>query len=159
MTASAKFSKNIKRGERYILSEREKMGLKYKKATPALDDVARARLWGPSAGDNCVSTSSEDTDELANLVDSFYDSDFGELNLKEESKATGSNSLRETDGGDLIEMLDALLEEMGDEPEVGRIQAEVESAIRAIGSGANEDRFFKERVVDRLRKRGFDAGI
>lgn len=131
------------------------MGLRYKKVIPALDDTARARLWGPSVGDNLTLTSSDDLDELANLVDSFYESDSGEL--KEESE-TGSTSLHETDGGDLIEMLDDLLGEMKDELEVGQIRVEVERATWAMGSGA-DDRFFKERVVDWLRKRGFDAGM
>jgi hypothetical protein len=132
------------------------MGLQYKKETPAPDGPARTWLWGPSVSDNFVSTSPEDLDELADLVDSFYDSDLGEP-LKEDNE--GLHSLHETDGGDLTEMLDALLEEIGDEMEVGQIRVEVERALRAIGLGAREDGFFKERIVDRLRKRGFDAGM
>ncbi|KAJ1699842.1 hypothetical protein LUZ63_008354 [Rhynchospora breviuscula] len=131
------------------------MGLMHK-SIPAFDETARARLWGPFLGEHFTSTSSDDLDELADLVDSFYESDGGEL--KEELSEVGSNDLRETDGGDLIETLDELQREIGDETEVSRMRVEVEKAICAIGS-AVEDRFFKERVVGRLRKKGFDAGL
>ncbi|KAJ4793855.1 DUF506 family protein [Rhynchospora pubera] len=153
---SVKVSKIKQRIWRETETQRE-MGLMHKKSIPALDETARARLWGPFLGENFTSTSSDDSsDELANLVNSFYDSDCGEL--KEELSDAGSNGIHETDGGDLIEMLDELQREIGDEPEVSRIRVEVEKAIRAIGS-AVEDRFFKERVVGRLRKKGFDAGL
>jgi hypothetical protein len=109
------------------------MGLLYKKATPAPHGPAETWLWSPSASDNFVSTSSEDKDELAGLFNLCYLLDFGEP-LKEDRDAD-SHRLHEADSGDLNEMLDALLEEMGVELEVGQMQVEVERAMQTIGLG------------------------
>ncbi|KAJ4732539.1 DUF506 family protein [Rhynchospora pubera] len=125
------------------------MGVRYKKAVLALDETAKARLWGPFGGESFTSSSSDESAELANLVDSFYDSDY--------ERRDGDEIEAESDGEELIEMLDATLDEIGNDLEVDRIRTEVERAIRVAGSGP--DSRFKKRVVTLLQQRGFDAGL
>ncbi|KAJ3700333.1 hypothetical protein LUZ61_004038 [Rhynchospora tenuis] len=129
------------------------MGVRYKKAVLALDETAKARLWwGPFGGESFTSSSSDESAELADLVDSFYDSDYEPRDGDEiEAETDGEN------GGEFIEMLDATLDEIGDDLEVDRIRVEVERAIRVAGSGP--DSRFKKRVVSLLQERGFDAGL
>ncbi|KAJ3694643.1 hypothetical protein LUZ60_000020 [Juncus effusus] len=128
------------------------MDIRYKKAMPAFDETARARfLWGQSFS----STSSDDSsDELADLVDSFYDSE-GEEEIEEEE---GKIKRDEMNGGDLMEVLDDVLEEIDDDAAVSCIQVEVEKALRVIGSNFDNG-LMKQRVVRWLRARGIDAGL
>lgn len=129
------------------------MGVRYKKAVPALDETARARLWGPLGAELSASTSSDESDELADLVDSFYDSDYEQNDGNERDQAESDR----VNGADLMEMLDATLEEIRNDLEAGRIRVEVENAIRNI-AGSGSDSRLKKRVVGLLRERGFDAG-
>ncbi|XP_020089924.1 uncharacterized protein LOC109711339 [Ananas comosus] len=133
---------------------------RYKRATAALDERARARLWGRSGSESSASSSEADSAELADLVDSFYDA-------AAERGGSGDDEIIEPEwdsetncggrvGRDWTRALEAALGESEDDSVADRIRVEVERAIKLAGSSSDG---FRRRVVTRLRNKGFNAGV
>uniref|UniRef100_A0A6V7QRY7 DUF506 family protein n=1 Tax=Ananas comosus var. bracteatus TaxID=296719 RepID=A0A6V7QRY7_ANACO len=133
---------------------------RYKRATAALDERARARLWGRSGSESSASSSEADSAELADLVDSFYDA-------AAERGGSGDDEIIEPEwdsetncggrvGRDSTRALEAALGESEDDSVADRIRVEVERAIKLVGSSSDG---FRRRVVTRLRNKGFNAGV
>nr|BAK01202.1 predicted protein [Hordeum vulgare subsp. vulgare] len=122
----------------------------YKKATAALDEAARARLRGPFFGGTTPSAAghedAHDDDGLVELVDEFYNG-YGEDAVTKEAVAprpatTWADALR------------AALADAAADAAAARIRA-------AVGAGPNVagGEGVRKHVADRLRARGFDAGV
>ncbi|CAL9201418.1 unnamed protein product [Musa hybrid cultivar] len=132
---------------------------RYKRATAPLDETARARLWD-SAGGEPAEESPDSADELADLVDSFYDvEEDPEARDGRKRRSDGSRlrSWREEGlrGGDWWRSLEAVLAESEGDSMSGRIRATAEGAFEVVGSTKGA----KRRVVSLLRKKGLDAGL
>ena len=124
----------------------------------SLDETARARLWD-SAGGEPAEESPDSADELADLVDSFYDvEEDPEARDGRKRRSNGSRlrSWREEGlrGGDWWRSLEAVLGESEGDSMSGRIRATAEGALEVVGSTKGA----KRRVVSLLRKKGLDAG-
>ncbi|XP_062221002.1 uncharacterized protein LOC133920397 [Phragmites australis] len=127
----------------------------YKKATAALDEAARARLRGPFVSDTAPSSTPPGhagaDDDLLDLVDEFYNgcSEFGVV--AKEAVATRSAEWKET--------LRETLADAAADVAAARIRAEVERAVREAVPAVVGGSGIRKRVVERLRARGFDAGL
>ncbi|XP_073007892.1 uncharacterized protein [Typha latifolia] len=129
------------------------MTAKYKRATVAFDEKARARLCKRMESE----PSMDDAAELADLVNAFYES-AGKEGVGDEREAQPDGRRRNCGkkGGDPKESLEASLAELVDDHVAYRIRVEVERAVRDVGSNSDG---VKRRVVGRLRDNGFDAGL
>ncbi|XP_015624861.1 uncharacterized protein [Oryza sativa Japonica Group] len=129
----------------------------YKKATAVLDEAARARLRGPFASGAASLRRDQDDDDddlLVDLVHEFYDD--GERG----ADATARGGVSSSPEPEPTEWKDALREALADatsDAAAARIRAEAERAVRdAVRNGGD---VIRKRVVERLRARGFDAGV
>ncbi|KAL6635034.1 hypothetical protein ACP70R_027705 [Stipagrostis hirtigluma subsp. patula] len=131
----------------------------YKKATAALDEAARARLRGPFVSDTAPSSAppgrADADDDLFDLVGEFYDG-YGEHGtdgvVAKHAAAPRPSEWKERLRGTLADVaVDAL---------ASRIRAEVERAVRDAGpAAAGGGGGARMRLVERLRARGFNAGL
>ncbi|RWW06720.1 hypothetical protein GW17_00029932 [Ensete ventricosum] len=126
------------------------MARKYKRATAPLDETARARLWlEVSSGVSGETTTTSDTAELADLIDSFY-------NEEEIDKRKGKFGMGSEKGGYLARRsLDAVLAESEADVVAHRIRVAAERGVTAVSPAGDG---FKRRVMGWLRDEGFDAG-
>lgn len=130
--------------------KRRGLTARYEGAPAPLDVTARAPLWEERRSEL---GSLENLDELADLVDAFYD---------EEGKDRDGGREDESDSGSdgkskgWRETLEAALAESEADMAAEPIRVETERAVRAVGSDADG---LKRRVMSWLRDRGFDAGL
>lgn len=143
-----------------------KIPVRFKRVAAAFDEVVRARPCDSWESESSTELSDAD---LSDLVNSFLEEE--RVGVEEEMvEDEGGDVERETDG-DLIgrresycsdsETKEALRSLLGDEASddaVEKIRAETELACRHIGSGSSS-KGFKRRLMNRLRERGFDAGL
>ncbi|CAM0944496.1 unnamed protein product [Alopecurus aequalis] len=124
----------------------------YKKATAALDEAARARLRGPFFGGTTPPAGREDDDDgLVELVDEFYNG-CGEDPVVKKSEAPRVAAW--------IDSLRAALADATADAVASRIRAEAERGV--VDAGPNVfagGEGVRKRVAERLRARGFDAGV
>ncbi|XP_040376221.1 uncharacterized protein LOC102713882 [Oryza brachyantha] len=135
----------------------EPSAMTYKKATAGLDEAARARLRGPFASGAASLGRADDDDRLVDLVHEFYDG----RGAADDAVATEAAPPRGPTG-----WKDALREALADamsDAAGARIRAEAERAVRDAGRPAGaavyNGEVVRRRVVERLRARGFDAGV
>ncbi|CAO2047704.1 unnamed protein product [Urochloa humidicola] len=127
----------------------------YKKATAALDEAARARLRGPFIRDAVPPSTSSD-DDLMDLVDEFYNG-YGEHGTGGGVAKDAAVAPRSTEWK---EALRRTLADAAADAAAARIRAEAERIVRdagpavAVGGGG-----MRKRLVERLRARGFNAGL
>lgn len=132
----------------------------YKKATAALDEAARARLQGPFLSGNAPSAGHEgvDVDDgLVELVHEFYNG-YGE---EKDAGAKEAKEPRQPPAA-WADTLRAALADAAADVAAARIRDEAERAVLDAASGPNVAAGgdgVRKRVADRLRARGFDAGI
>ncbi|KAM0880265.1 hypothetical protein ACQ4PT_033684 [Festuca glaucescens] len=126
--------------------------MSYKKATAALDEAARARLRGPFFGSTTPSAGSEDVDDdgLVELVDEFYNG-YGEDAVPKEAVAPRAAAW--------IDTLRAALADATADAAAARVRAEAERAVVDARTTVAGGEGVRKRVAERLRERGFDAGI
>ncbi|KAL6332850.1 hypothetical protein AAG906_015117 [Vitis piasezkii] len=143
-----------------------KIPVRFKRVAAAFDEVVRVRPCDSWESESSTELSDAD---LSDLVNSFLEEE--RVGVEEEMvEDEGGDVERETDG-DLIgrresycsdsETKEALRSLLGDEASddaVEKIRAETELACRHIGSGSSS-KGFKRRLMNRLRERGFDAGL
>ncbi|KAF8729636.1 hypothetical protein HU200_017585 [Digitaria exilis] len=134
----------------------------YKKATAALDEAARARLRGPFVtGDVAPSPAppsrrADADDDLMDLVvDEFYNG-YGERGTDGDF-AKDAVAWRRTN--EWKETLRLTLVNVAADAAAARIRAEAERVVRAAGTGIVGGGEIRKRLVERLRARGFDAGL
>lgn len=125
---------------------------RYKRATAPLDRTARARLWEGRLGE---SGSPENSSELADLVDSFYDEEANEMDGERGDESDTGSDGKEVGNRERRAVLEAALAKSEADSVANRIRVEAEGAVRAAGSDTDG---FKRRVMTWLRERGFDAG-
>ncbi|KAM3243370.1 hypothetical protein ACQJBY_055354 [Aegilops geniculata] len=124
----------------------------YKKATAALDEAARARLRGPFLGGTTPSASGQDDDGLVELVHEFYNG-YGEDAVAKETVGPRPASTTWADA------LQAALADATADAAAARIRAEAERAVVGAGPNVAGGEGVRKFVADRLRARGFDAGV
>ncbi|WVZ73932.1 hypothetical protein U9M48_022182 [Paspalum notatum var. saurae] len=133
----------------------------YKKATAVLDEAARARLRGPFIGDIASSAApsgrADADDDLMDLVDEFYNG-YGENGTADGGVAKDAVASRSTEWKETVRL--ALVDAEADAV-AARIRAEAECIVRGAGptvaGGGGGIR--KKHLVERLRARGFNAGL
>uniref|UniRef100_A0ACD5ZDW9 Uncharacterized protein n=1 Tax=Avena sativa TaxID=4498 RepID=A0ACD5ZDW9_AVESA len=127
--------------------------ISYKKATAALDEAATARLRGPFFSVTSPSAGlHEDVDDgLVELVDEFYNGYGEDAAVKESSAAPRAAAWMDT-------LRAALADAMADAA-ASRIRAEAERAVVDARMAVAGGEGVRKRVAERLRARGFDAGI
>ncbi|XP_009391132.2 uncharacterized protein LOC103977363 [Musa acuminata AAA Group] len=126
------------------------MARKYKRATAPLDETARARLWQEVSGCVSVESTTSDTAELADLIDSFY-------NEEEIDERKGKYGMGSEKGGYLTRRsLDSVLAESEADMGAHRIRVAAERGVSAVSPAGDG---FKRRVIGWLRDKGFDAGL
>ncbi|KAG8072163.1 hypothetical protein GUJ93_ZPchr0006g44655 [Zizania palustris] len=130
----------------------------YKKATAGLDEAARARLRGPFTSGTAPRGRDypgvDDDDRLVDLVHEFY---YGYGERGADAVAREAESPGPAEGKDAVR--EALADAMSDAA-AARIRAVAERAVRdAAGPGAVCGEVVRKLVVERLRSRGFDAGV
>ncbi|WOL19464.1 hypothetical protein Cni_G28262 [Canna indica] len=136
---------------------------RYKKTTPWLDETAVKRFWLKGSGGESMgeSSSSSDSAQLADLVDSFYheEEEIEKGRDKDDGEYSGWLTCRKTKPGDDIrrESLEAVLAESKTDPVARRIRVEAERAARVVGGRGDGE--FKRRVIVWFREKGFDAGL
>ncbi|CAM0944495.1 unnamed protein product [Alopecurus aequalis] len=135
-----------------LVTTMESSPIAYKKATAALDEAARARLRGPFFGSTTPPAGREDVDDgLVELVDEFYNGCSEEYIVKE-SEAPRAAAW--------IDSLRAALADATADAVASRIRAEAERAVVDAGPNVVADgEGVRKRVAERLRARGFDAGV
>ncbi|XP_008798832.1 uncharacterized protein LOC103713613 [Phoenix dactylifera] len=126
---------------------------RYKRATAPLDGTERARLWEGRLGE---SGSPENSAELADLVDSFYDEEVNDDDGGRGDESDTGSEEKEVGNRDRRAMLEAALAKSEADSVANRIRVEAEGAVRAVGSDTAGP---KRRVMSWLRERGFDAGL
>ncbi|TVU28283.1 hypothetical protein EJB05_19794, partial [Eragrostis curvula] len=128
----------------------------YKKATAMLDEAARARLRGPFVSDTAPSPApsglADADDELVDLVDEFYNGyDQHGTDAAVVAKAPRAAEWKET--------LRAALADAAADVAAARIRTEAERVVRDAPPGNTGGVGVKKRLVERLRARGFNAGL
>ncbi|XP_073106954.1 uncharacterized protein [Elaeis guineensis] len=129
------------------------MSARYRRATAPLDGTARARLWEGRLGE---SRSPENSSELADLVDSFYDEEVNDMDGERGDDSDTGSEEEEVGNRKWRAMLEATLAKSEADSVADRIRVEAEGAVRAVGSDTDG---LKGRVMSWLRERGFDAGL
>ncbi|CAN6246315.1 unnamed protein product [Urochloa humidicola] len=128
----------------------------YKKATAALDEAARARLRGPFINDAAPPAAPSD-DDLMDLVDEFYNG-YGDHGTGS-GVAKGAVAPRSTEWKEALRLT---LVNAAADAAAATIRGEAERIVRdagpavAVGGGGGG---MRKRLVDRLRARGFNAGL
>ncbi|CAL9107038.1 unnamed protein product [Musa acuminata var. zebrina] len=126
------------------------MARKYKRATAPLDETARARLWQEVSSCVSVESTTSDTAELADLINSFY-------NEEEIDERKGKYGMGSEKGGYLTRRsLDSVLAESEADMVAHRIRVAAERGVSAVSPAGDG---FKRRVMGWLRDKGFDAGL
>lgn len=126
------------------------MARKYKRATAPLDETATARLWQEVSSCVSVESTTSDTAELADLIDSFY-------NEEEIDERKGKYGMGSEKGGYLTRRsLDAVLAESEADMVAHRIRVAAERGVSAVSPAGDG---CKRRVMGWLRDKGFDAGV
>ncbi|KAL6008553.1 hypothetical protein ACLOJK_034066 [Asimina triloba] len=140
--------------------------MRFKRVTAPLDEGARERLCQSSGSER----SPENSLELADLVDSFFerqggieDDGGGEKRDEDEEEMLGSEKScsRSSDPDDVHETLESLLAADDEDGNRRRIRAEVEAAVRSLRTAATAASAvgFKRKLMGLLRERGLDAGL
>uniref|UniRef100_A0A453PF11 DUF506 domain-containing protein n=1 Tax=Aegilops tauschii subsp. strangulata TaxID=200361 RepID=A0A453PF11_AEGTS len=128
----------------------------YKKATAALDEAARARLRGPFfCGTTPSASGQEDVDDddgLVELVHEFYNG-YGEDAVAKEAVPPRPASTTWADA------LRTALADATADAAAARIRAEAERAVVGAGPNVAGGEGVRKHVAERLRARGFDAGV
>ncbi|KAG1327318.1 hypothetical protein COCNU_01G012520 [Cocos nucifera] len=129
------------------------MSARYRRATAPLDGTARARLWEGRLGE---AGSTENSSELADLVESFYDEVVNDMDGERRDDSDTGSEEKEVGNRERRAMLEAALANSEADSVANRIRIEAEGAVRAAGSDTDG---LKRRVMSWLRERGFDAGL
>lgn len=137
---------------------------RFKKITPLLDDLARARLCDQSSGSERSSAVDDDV-SVSDLVDSFLlinhhdvvvvpdDHDDHRDTTDVESSSDITNSLNNSMEIEIKEYLYKLIADNDDDTTKQMIRKEIENAC---GNYPPEE--FKRRAMRSLRRKGIDAG-
>ncbi|KAJ1254570.1 hypothetical protein BS78_K029300 [Paspalum vaginatum] len=135
----------------------------YKKATAALDEAARARLRGTFISDIASSSAAasgraDAEDDLMDLVDAFYNG-YREHGTDDGGVAKDAVASRTTES-EWKETVRLALVDAAADGGAARIRAEAERIVRGAGpTVAGGGRTRKKHLVERLRARGFNAGL
>ncbi|KAL6567535.1 hypothetical protein OROGR_001203 [Orobanche gracilis] len=141
--------------------------VRFKRVAAAFEEMARVC--------SCESSGSEHSEDLSDLVNSFFEREIRDLKANDEEVddladvagvhdeiiEDGETDCQISNSPHQIELRDSLKRLIDSESDAARksIRVEAEAALEEVSGEEDSPQEFKRRLMARLRSRGFDAGL